>query len=365
MKAGDNMLKAYKYRIYPNKGQKHIIDQTLKTCRYLYNDFLYERKTMYEYDRTYISYRWQANSLPQRKKLNAYLAQVHSQVLQDVGRRVDKAYKDFFRRVKAGETPGYPRFKSKGQYDSFTYPQSGYSIENEKIKLSYIGSIKIKLHRPAEGNIKTCTIIQKNSKYYASFSCEIEVSLLEMTGKTVRIDMGVADFCITSDGTFFPSPSTYRKAEKILKKAQKKVSRRKKGSNRRKKAVTGLAKIHEKVTNQRKDIAHKVANKLINNYDVIAHEKLQIINMVKNKHLSKSISDAGWGIFFGILSYKAESAGREIIEVDPRNTSQICNGCGNIVPKKLSDRWHNCPVCGYSTHRDVNAAMNILKKAIA
>ena len=177
--------------------------------------------------------------------------------------------------------------------------------------------------------------------------------------------MGVADFCITSDETFFPSPKTYRKAEKQLKKAQREVSRKMKGSNRRKKAVLRLAKANEKVQNQRRDIAHKVANELINEYDLIAHEKLEIKNMVKNRHLSKSISDAGWGIFFSILSYKAESAGREVIEVNPHNTSQTCNECGNIVPKKLNERWHCCPVCGCSIHRDVNAARNILKKAIA
>jgi putative transposase len=278
---------------------------------------------------------------------------------------VDKAYKNYFRRVRAGETPGYPRFKGKGQYDSFTYPQSGYYLKNGRLKLSCTGNMKIKLHRPLEGNVKTCTIIRKNGKYYACFSSETNSPSYDTTGKVVGIDMGVADFYITSDGNFFASPSSYRKAEKKLKKAQRKVSRRMKGSNRRKKAAVELAKTHEKVTNQRRDIAHKAANKLIKEYDMVAHEKLQIKNMVKNRHLSKSISDAGWGLFFRILSYKAESAGKKIFEVDPRNTSQICSDCGNNVPKKLSNRWHNCPVCGYSAHRDVNAARNILKRAIA
>jgi putative transposase len=326
------LLKAYKYRIYPNKKQKMVIDQILESCRYLYNDFLCERKIMYQFDGTQINYNWQANSLPYRKKLNPYLALIHSQVLQDVGRRVDKAYKNFFRRVKAGENPGYPRFKGKGQYDSFTYPQSGYGIEKEKLKLSGIGSINIKMHRTMEGKVKTCTITRKNGKYHACFSCEVEISALDMTGKSVGIDMGITDFCITSDGAVFPSQSSYRKAEKKLKEAQRRVSRRKKGSNRRKKAVCMLSRIHEKVSNQRKDISHKVASKLIKEYDMIAHEKLQITNMVKNKNLSKSISDAGWGTFFNILCYKAESAGKKVIEVDPRNTSQICSECGNTVP---------------------------------
>lgn len=359
------MHKSYKYRIYPNKEQQKQIDQAFETCRRLYNDFLYERKFMYEYDKTNITYIWQQNSLPFRRKLNPYLQNIHSQVLQDVARRVDKAFKNFFRRVKAGETPGYPRFKGKCRYDSITYPQSGYKIEGDKLVLSCIGSVKIKLHREIEGKIKTCSIIEKNSKYYACFACEVETSTIAPTGEVVGIDMGLADFCITSKGKFHSSPKTYRKAEKGLKKAQRKVARRKKGSNRRKKAIKELAVLHEKVANQRKDIAHKVANKLIKDYDTIAHEKLQIRNMVKNGHLSKSISDAGWGIFFNILGYKAESAGKLIIEVDPKNTSQMCFSCGNIVPKKLSERWHNCPYCGYAEHRDVNAAKNILKRATA
>jgi putative transposase len=359
------MLKAYKYRIYPNKKQRQAIDQTMETCRYLYNDLLSERKFMYEYDKTNITYSWQQDSLPFRKKLNPYLQQVHSQVLQDVARRIDKAFKNFFRRVKAGETPGYPRFKSKGRYDSFTYPQSGYSMEGSSIKLSCIGSVKIKLHREMEGKVKTCTITRKNNKYYACFSCEVESQALPNTGSAVGIDMGVADFCITSDEEFFPSPKTYLKAEKALKKAQRKVSRRKKGSNRRKKAVGELARLHEKVANQRRDIGCKIANHLVKKYDIIAHEKLQIKDMVKDEHLSKNIHDAGWGIFFGILAYKAESAGRLVMEVDPKNTSKMCFSCGSNVPKKLSERWHNCPCCGYSAHRDVNAAKNILKRAIA
>lgn len=358
------MLKAYKYRIYPNKKQRDMIDQTMETCRFLYNDFLSERKIMYEYDKTNITYSWQQNSLPYRKKLNPYLRMVHSQVLQDVARRVDRAFMNFFRRVKNGETPGYPRFKGKEQYDSFTYPQSGYSIEGKKIKLSCIGDVNVKLHRPIEGEIKTCTITRKSGKYYASFACEVETMPLPMTGKVVGIDMGIENFCITSDGDLYESPKTYRKAEKALKKAQRKVARRKKGSNRRKKAVKELAKAHERVSNQRKDIAHKVALDLVRKYDFIAYEDLTIKNMVKNHHLAKSIADAGWGMFFGIIDYKAESAGKLIRGINPYKSSQECSECGAEVPKKLSQRWHYCPNCGNSEHRDKNAAKVILKRGL-
>ena len=303
------MIKTFKYRIYPNKKQKLKIDQTITTCRILYNNLLYERKYMYEYNKTNITYSWQQKSLPFRKKINPYMREVHSQVLQDVARKIDKSFQNFFRRVKNNEKPGYPRYKAEGRYNSFTYSQSGFTIVNNKLKLSYLGSLKIKLHREIEGKLKTCAIIKKNGKYYVCFSCEVETTPLPNTGKSVGIDMGITDFCVTSDGEFFEAPKTYRKNEKALKKAHRKVSRRKKGSRRRKKAVIELAKSHEKIANQRKDIAHKTANSLINEYDVIAREKLVITRMLKNKYLSKSISDCGWGIFFNILSYKAESAG--------------------------------------------------------
>ena len=293
------------------------------------------------------------------------LKEIHSQVLQDVARRVDKAFKNFYRRVKEGDTPGYPRYKGKGQYGSITYPQSGYKVEGGKLKLSCIGGIKIKLHRPFEGKVKICTITRKNGRYYSCFACEIECVPMPETGKTAGIDMGITDFCITSDGQFYTSPKTYRKAERALKKAQRKVSRRKKGSNRCKKAIMKLSRLHEKVANQRKDIAHKVAHDLIQKYDLTSYEDLKVKDMIRNEHLAKSIADSGWGLFFGILTYKAESAGKTVIKVDPKNTSQICCNCGNTVPKRLNERWHNCPYCGYSDHRDVNAAKNILQRATA
>jgi len=234
-----------------------------------------------------------------------------------------------------------------------------------RLELSKIGSVKVKLHRPVDGKIKTCSITRKNGQYYAGFSCEVEAKVLPLTGKEVGIDVGVTDFVITSNGVFFPKLDKYRKAEKRLKYLQRQISRREKGSNRRRKAVTLFAKQHEKVANQRKDIAHKVSTKLILENDLIAHEKLQVKNMVKNHHLAKSITDADWSMLFQFLDYKAESAGRQVVAVPPYQTSQICSNpaCGKIVPKKLSERWHNCPHCGLSVQRDVNAAINILALA--
>ena len=341
-----------------------VINQTIETCRRLYNYFLEDRIYTFKEIKSSVSKIEQINQLPNLKKNNTYYKAVHSQVLQEVAARLDKAYDNFFRRVKSGkEKPGFPKFKGRQHYDSFCYPQSGFSIDDNRLVLSKIGAVKIKLHRPIGGSIKTCSIVRKNDKYYACFSCEVEVQVLPVTDSVVGIDVGVADFVITSDGQFFPKVDTYRKAEKHLKYLQRQVNRRVKGSNRRRKAMKLLAKQHEKVANQRKDIAHKVSTELIQNNDMVAHEDLQIKNMVKNHNLAKSINDAAWNKLFQFLAYKASDAGRQVIAVPPYQTSQICSCCGELVPKKLSQRWHDCPYCGLSIQRDVNAAINILAVA--
>ena len=220
------------------------------------------------------------------------------------------------------------------------------------------------MNRKLEDDLHNSGLFEKNDKYYACFSCEVNQNLLPNIGNKIGIDVGIADFVITSNGDFFPKLDAYRKAEKHLKYLQRQVSRRKKDSNRRRKAVMLLAKKYEKIANQRKDMAHKVSRILINNNDMIAHEDLQIKNMVKNHNLAKSISDASWGMLFNFLAYKASDAGRRVVAVPPAYTSQICSKCGEIVKKKLSERWHNCPICGLSMHRDVNAAKNILAIAL-
>lgn len=355
----------FKYRIYPNRKTKKTIDRTLWLCRTLYNAALNERIDSYKLESKSLNYYDQANSLAFLKENSPCFKQVHSQVLQDVLKRLDKAYQAFFRRVKAGETAGFPRFQGKERYNSFTYPQGGYSVVGNKLELSKIGKVRIFLHRPIEGKVKTCTIIRKNGKYYACFSCEVEPYQLPLTGQTVGIDMGIKEFCVTSDGEMIASPKTYRKAERRLKQLQRAVSRKKKGGKNRRKAVKLLAKQHEHVANQRKDIAFKTAKYLLDNYDLIAHEDLNIAGMVKNCHLAKSISDAGWGIFFNILESKAkQTLGKQVIAVDPKYTSQKCSKCGEIVPKKLSVRIHKCPHCGLEIDRDWNAAINILHRAV-
>lgn len=359
------MLKAYRYRLYPNRKQKKAIDRTIELCRHLYNCGLEQRIKSYRQQKTSLTAFQQINELPGIKEAFPEYRDVHSQVLQDVLRRLDKTFASFLRRLKAGERPGFPRYKGENRYHSFTYPQPQENMvpSNGKVYLPKIGKVKIKYHRAITGKIKNITITRKNGKYYICFTVDIEPERLAPTSKAVGIDVGVSSLVATSDGLIVDAPRTYRKMEKRLKTLQREVSRRMKGSNRRKKSVQKLARAHEKVANQRRDFAHKTARHLVTNYDFIAHEDLRVKNMVKNRHLAKSIQDSGWGMFFNILSYKAAEAGRTVVKVPPHNTSQICSSCGAVVKKNLSMRVHKCPECGLVLDRDINAARNILAAA--
>jgi putative transposase len=264
----------------------------------------------------------------------------------------------------AGENPGYPRFHGRDRYHSFTYPQvgehGGTRLDNGFLVLSTIGRVAVRWSRPLEGRPKTATISREVDGWYVCFSCaEVPTHSLAATGQETGIDLGIEAFATLSDGARIFSPGWYRKAERALKKAQRRVSRRKKGSNRHKNAITLLAKAHQKVRRQRQDFHHKTALALVQHHDVIYHEDLQVANMVRNHHLAKSIQDAGWVAFLAILTYKAAYAGRRVVAVNPAFTSQKCSGCGIMVAKGLSVRWHSCPECGASLHRDHNAAKNI------
>ncbi|MCS1351164.1 transposase [Mechercharimyces sp. CAU 1602] len=358
------MFRTYKFKLEPNVQQTKNIEFNLNLCRWLYNSCLEQRRFAYTRRGVSVNRRMQQNELPDLKKEITAFKEVYAQVLQEVVARVDKSFQNFFRRVKLGEKPGYPRFQGKKRYDSFTYPQSGFSLEGKYLKLSKIGDIRIKCHRQMEGKIKTCTIVRKSNKYYACLSCEIEpTNHTHFTGKQVGIDLGVKHLAISSDGEFFANLKHLKKSEKKLKQLQRIVSRRKKGSNRRRKGVSQLAKLHERVANQRKDLAHKISRNLVDRYDLIAFEKLNITGMVQNHNLAKSIVDVAWRQLVQFTTYKAEYAGKEVIQVDPYNTTQSCSACGQIVKKALKDRMHVCS-CGYSEDRDINAAKNILLKAL-
>ena len=333
-------------------------------CRTLYNVALEQRQTWWQrgQDKS-ATYYQQAMELPDLKAACPDYAEVNAQVLQDVLRRLETAFQAFFRRVHAGETPGYPRFQGAGRYHSFTYPQygGGAVLDGGVLSLSKIGRILIRIHRPVEGTPKTITISREADGWYACISCaDVPVKLLAPTRQETGIDLGLEAFATCSDGTRIFHPGWYRRAERALKTAQRRVSRRKQGSSQRRKAVQLLAKTHLKVRRQRQDFHHKTALALVRENDAVYHEDLQTANMLKNHHLAKSISDVGWSAFLSILSFKAACAGRSVVAVPPAFTSQLCSGCGVIVSKGLSVRWHACPECGTTLHRDHNAALNIL-----
>ncbi|MGH9839565.1 MAG: RNA-guided endonuclease InsQ/TnpB family protein [Blastocatellia bacterium] len=308
-----------------------------------------------------INYHAQAIQLPRIKPIREDVDAVYSQVLQDVLRRISKTFDAFFRRSKDGGEPGYPRFKSKNRYDSFTYPQSGFRLEGDKLHLSKIGSCRIRLSRPIEGTIKACTIKREADGWYVVFAVEENQSrFFPKSGATVGIDVGIENFATLSTGEVIENPEFLRESERELKTAQRKVSRRgDKRSNRRRKAVKLLAKKHRRVQRQRADFHHKTALNIVREFDQIAVEDL---NMVKNHRLAKSISDAGWSQFTSILTSKAANAGREVIKVNPSYTSQDCSKCGNRVRKTLATREHRCVSCGFVAHRDHNAAINIQQR---
>jgi putative transposase len=357
------LRKAFVYKLRPTRAQRARLEQTLETCRRLYNQALAERKDVWEQEQRSVGLAEQSAALPAMKETSEFLPLVYSQVLQDVIRRVDRSFAHFFRRCKKGETPGYPRFKGTGWYDSFTYPQwgSGVNLRDGRLALSKIGSIRLCKHRLLHGKPKTCSIIRRADGWYAAVICEIEPCPFPETGQQIGIDLGLESFATLSNGERIENPRLYYRAQKRLRKAQRRLSRRQKGSHRRKKARLLLAKAHLKVKRARLDFCHKEALDLVERFDVICVEKLNIRGMVQNHPLAKAISDVGWGHFLSILRAKAESAGRAVKDVNPAGTSQTCSGCGAHVPKTLKDRWHSCPYCDLSLHRDENAAIRVLQ----
>ncbi len=302
------------------------------------------------------------------KQTNPFLKVVHSQVLQDTLRRLDKTFKHFFRRLKKGEHAGYPRFKGKYRYDSFTYPQSGFALEKKKkkLRLSKIGSITITLHRPipAEGVIKTCTIKRDVDHWYACFAVELPDPQTQREIKNaIGVDVGLKSLLTLNNGATIDNPRWLRNSKKKVAKEQRRQARKQKRSNNRLKQNTKVAQLHRKIRHQRKDFHHKLSRKLVDSYDLIVYEKLTIPNMVKNPQLAKSISDAGWGQLMCFTEYKAEEAGTLVEYVSAYNTTQLCSRCGKIVPKTLATRIHRCPYCGLDLTRDHNSAITILKRS--
>jgi putative transposase len=362
--------KAFKFYLRPTTIQAQNLDRIRLVCCELYNAGLQEKRDAWKKQGINVRRFDQQAQLTDVKRFRPDVASIHAQVIQDVLVRLHRAFDGFFRRVKSGQTPGYPRFRSARKYDSFTFPQvsrkanlraGGVALDGSRLRVHGIpGTVKVKWHRPLEGTPKTATFKREGRRWYVIFACaDVPPEVLPETGRECGIDLGLKTFAMLDDGTAIPNPRFLRKAEGAVRRAQRKVSKRpNKRSNRRRKAVALLAGHHRHVASQRRDHAHKVARFLIKSYDRIAVEKLNILGLARGT-LSKSVHDAGWGMFLDVLKVKAANAGREVVEVDPAGTSQGCSGCGVVVRKDLSVRIHRCTACGLVIDRDVNAARNI------
>lgn len=360
------MRKSFTYRLYPNKSIQTILNNQFELCRQLYNACLEQRISAYKsVNKKSISYYHQSNELKELKESFPEYKEIFSQSLQQVLKILDTAFKNFFNRIKKKQTPGFPRFKGKNRFNSICFPQYpfGCKVVDNKLIIGKIGSINIKLHRPIEGIIKTTTIKKTSSgKWCVIFSCdEVPIKPLPKTNVVCGIDVGIEKFLVTSGNEIVENPRFFKKAELKLIQRQQRLSRAKKGSNNRNKIRILVAKAHEKIQNQRKDFHFKTANDLLKKYDTVFVEDLNIKNMMQNGNLAKHIADCSWSQFISILTQKAEEATKEVIKVNPKNTSQVCSNCGTIVKKDLSVRVHNCPNCKISISRDLNASINILR----
>lgn len=359
-------IRTFQYRLYPTNAQRKALQVQLDVSRHVYNMALAERKLAWEQEETSIGKKEGYRLAKQYKKSFPQSKTVHSHVLQVAIEDLDRAFKAFFRRVKAGEEPGYPRFKSYKRWHSIGFKQykNGFKIDGRRLKISGVGRIKVRWHRPCEGAIKTCRLVRKADRWYVSLTCDIpEPAPLPETGRMVGIDMGINALVTTSGGEQVENPRWYREAQADLRRKQRKLARAQRGSRQRQKKLLAVQRQHEHIKNQRKDFFNKLAHDLVQAYDVIVIEDLKINNMVKNHHLSKSILDAGWGYFKQRLLDKAAEAGRDVLLVNPAYTSKTCSNCGALfVGLTLAQRWVDC-TCGLSLDRDHNAALNILKRA--
>ncbi len=351
----------YKYRLYPTKEQETKIGGWLESLRLLYNFALTERRDAYKKEKRSLSVYEQKRFLPGLKRRYVRYASVHSQVLQDALFRLDRAFGRFF------GGGGYPRFKGEGRYRSFTYPQAtAFRILDggRKIRLSKIGDVKIRYHRPLEGVPKTATVTRYSSgKWYVCISCEVPDVPVNNDALLTGFDLGLKNYLTSSDGTVTEPLRALRSAEKKLRREQKRLSRKKRDSNNRSRQRVKVARVHEKVANRRRDFLHKTSRSVVDSSEGLAFEKLQVQNMLKNHKLAKAIADAGWSTFISMTVYKAVKAGKPFVLVDPKGTTQECSRCGAVVLKPLGDRTHMCPECGITLDRDHNSAIVIETRA--
>ena len=363
------MRRAYKFRLRPNATQTMLLEECLESHRRIYNECLARRKEAWENQKQSLSFYDLRDWFNSVQKDHIYWSQLNNNSAHETIRRVDRAYQAFFRRVKAGEKPGYPRFRGRDRYDSIpfgTYPNGLRLFADEKkIRVQHVGKVRVKLHRDVLGKIKQATIKREADKWYVVFSCELpDVAVPASTLPPVGIDVGLESFLTTSDGEHVDNPRYLKNELPELRVQQRKLCRAKKGGKNRRKQRKRVAKLHVRIKNLRREHHHITALDLIRRYGLIAVESLNIKRMLASGWMSRAIADAAWGGFLNVLRIKAESAGVQFVEVNARGTSQECSGCGVTVKKDLSVRQHKCPDCGLVLHRDHNAALNILQRAL-
>ena len=356
---------SFKYRLKPSTEQVAALEKQLRLCRWTYNALLEHSFNERKMGRGTPTHKALTYLLPAMKARTPELNAVFSQVLQNVAKRVHSGFEGYWNRRRAGLKAHLPRFRGENRYDSLTYPQFGFRVKDGLLCLSKIGDLRVVQHRPVEGKVKTLTVTRgRAGKWYAVFSCMVEAKPIRNRLPAVGVDLGLNSLVALSDGTLIEAPRSYRVAEERLGWAQRRLSRKTRGSRNREKARRRVASISERIANQRRDFTYKTARSIVNRYERVYVEDLKIANMLKNRRLSKSIGDAGWGMLRNALTYMAEMSEGVIAFVDPMNTSQLCSGCGERVLKDLSVRVHVCPYCGLVLNRDVNAARNILQRGL-
>lgn len=363
--------KTFRYRLEPTTVQATLFAQFAGCARYVFNRGLAERIFAFDDGDKPLSFVDQCNALPTVKKAEgtAWLRVVDSQVLQQALKDLDRAYRHFFRRIKTGQVPGFPRFKKKGENDAFRFPQR-VKAEGGKVFLPKIGWVRYRDSRPVEGTIKQATVKREGQHWFVCLACEVEIADFALPAvieeRSIGIDVGLKSFAVLSDGTEIANPRFLAEQLKRLKYAQRALSRKVKGSANRKKQIVKVAKLHTDVKNARKDFTHKLSTEIVKNHDVICVEDLNIEGMVKNRCLSRAISDVGWGGFLAMLEYKAKWFGKHFVKVGRfLATTKTCSACGAKKPIPLGVRTYSCGDCGLVLDRDLNASLNIRAAGLA